>query len=258
MQLITSFAVLATAVSTAHALGNAIIHNKCPYDVYLWPTDANRAPTQPQVISSGSTYSEGYHTPSTGGVSLKLSKSTSCASGYITQFEYTVSAYSGTNFLWYDGSNVDCTAANCPFQQDGVFLTTSKGSNSACKECSCPPSTSTTEKCDCFYKFDVDDKDSFSCDDSADTIMYLCATSATGGSSVPAVVSQAAAVVSSYIAPVVPTTTSTSSAAPSSSKAVAVQMNEAPVTMITVTKGAWRPKHTKRALPHAHARRHQH
>jgi hypothetical protein len=249
MQLITSLAVLATAASTAHALGNAIIHNKCPYDVYLWPTDSNRAPTQPQTLASGGTYQEGYQTPSSGGVSIKISKSTSCASGYITQFEYTVAAFSGNNFLWYDGSNVDCTAENCPFQKDGVFLTTSKGANSACKECSCPPSTSTTQKCDCFYAFDVDDKNSFSCDDNSDTIMYLCATSATGSSS-PGL----AAVVSSVIAPYVQPATST----PTPSKAVAVQMNEAPVTLITVTKNAWHPKNTRRALPHAHARRHQH
>ncbi|KAF2423475.1 hypothetical protein EJ08DRAFT_446630 [Tothia fuscella] len=245
MQLITSLAVLAAAASTVSALGNAIIYNKCPYDVYVWPTDANRAPTTPTTIKAGGMFSEGYHTPSAGGVSIKISKSTSCAAGIITQFEYTVSAYSGKNFLWYDGSNVDCTADKCPFQADGVFLTTSRGNSGVCKECVCPPSTSTTAKCDCFYAFDVDDRNSFSCDDAADTMLYLCASSASGSSSPAAVASSVASPIAKA-ATTASVSVSTAAPAVTSSSSVA-QINEAPVTLVTKTR-------TK----HAHGRRHHH
>jgi hypothetical protein len=261
MQLITSFAILATAASSVQALGNAIIYNQCSFDVYLWPTDASRSPTTPSVISSGSSYQESYHTPSSGGVSLKLSKTTSPIT--ITQLEYTVQPFDGTNFVWYDGSNVNCEGSECPFYTEGMYLETS---DSSCPTRICTPG----EVCTGFYTVFNDDVNSLSCDDTADTILYLCATSPKSGGSSP--VASVVAAVSSVVAavlprststtPVAPTSTSTSvstSTPPVSTSSSPVYINEAVVTtFLTVTRGFHHTQPSKRAEPHAHARRHQH
>jgi hypothetical protein len=250
MQLITSLAVLATAVGSVQALGNAIIYNKCSYDVYMWATDASRNPSSPVTIPSGGSYSEGYHTPASGGVSLKISKTTSDIK--ITQFEYTVQPYDGTNFVWYDGSNVNCQGTDCPFYYEGMYLETSL---SSCPTRTCPAGAAT---CTGFYTLYNDDVNSLSCDDSADTILYLCATSAITApiASVVAAVSNAVAAVlpapsSTYVAPSSVSTT----AKPSTTSSAKVYINEAVVTtFVTVTKGH---THSKRAEVHAHARHHQ-
>jgi hypothetical protein len=248
MQLITSLAVLATAVSSVQALGNAIIYNKCSYPVYMWATDAARNPSDPTTIAPGGSYQEGYHTPAFGGVSLKLSKTTSDLK--ITQFEYTVQPFDGTNFVWYDGSNVNCQGTDCPFYYDGMYLETSIGS---CPTRTCTPGAAT---CTGFYTLYNDDVNSLSCDDSADTILYLCATSPSGGSSP---LSAIGAVVSNAVAAVLPAPASTSKAsitvAPVPTTSAKVYMNEAVLTtFVTVTKGH---THSKRAGVHGHARHHQ-
>jgi len=255
MQLITSIAAFAAAATTVQAVGSAIIHNQCTFPVYMWTVDAQRNPSTPTTIGSGSTWSEGYHTPSSGGVSLKISKTTSCDK--ITQFEYTVASYSGQNFIWYDGSNVDCTGAECPFQPYGVGLTTSKGAACPSRNCSAGAS-----QCDGFYTVYNDDQNSLSCDESADVILTLCTEkgSVSGGSSggssyggSPSAASVASVPASSAPAAAAPVHSTTAAPSP---VVAAVQTMEAPATtMVTVTK--WH-KHTARAEPHLHARHHQH
>jgi hypothetical protein len=263
MQLITSLAILATAATSVQALGSAIIHNQCSFDVYLWPTDTTRSPTTPLVISAGNSWNETYHPLASGGVSLKLSKTTS--NTIITQLEYTVQPYDGTNFVWYDGSNVNCDGAECPFYSNGMYLETS---DSSCPTRICTPG----EVCTGFYTVFDDDENSLSCDDTADTILYLCATSPSSGGSSP--VASVVSAVSSVVAAVVPRSTSTTSVAPTStstsvstsvstppasSTSSPVFINEAVVTtFLTVTKGFHHNQPTKRAELHAHARRHQH
>jgi len=231
MQLITSLATLAAAVSSVSALGSAIINNNCDFDVYLWPVDAQRNPGAATVISPKGSWSEVYHTPSSGGVSLKLGSSNDMT--YITQFEYTVEAYLGSNFVWYDGSNVNCVGPECPFYTNGIDL---KTSISSCPTRDCP----INQVCSGFYTLYNDDVNSLSCDQSADTIMTLCSV-VTGLNGAPAAVAPVAAAV----APPKPTTT----AAP-------VITNEAVATTFvtayqTVAKRAPEPVH------HNHMRLHQ-
>jgi len=270
MQLIASLAVIATVASTAHALGKAIIYNQCSFPTYVWPTDIDRPTTEPITIPAGGSYSETYNTPASGGVSLKLSKTSECTSGYITQFEYTVQPWDGTNFVWYDGSNVNCDGVNCPFVSEGLFLTTSQGSS--CPQRTCSPGEA---PCTGFYTLYNDDLNSLSCNDTADTIMYLCATSDSGSTTTPAsssssassptysATSVASSSSSSVVASVHSSKSSTSTSAstyttpaPASTKTF-VQYNEAVVTtFVTVTQVAKRQP-SARAV-HDHARRHQH
>jgi hypothetical protein len=168
MRFLTTLLVVATAFCGTYALGNAIIYNTCPYDVYLWPTDVTRHPTTPQTIVSGSFYSEGFQALPDSGVSLKLSVTTDMTSN-ITQLEYTVNPNDGTNFVWYDGSNVNCAGENCPFYDTGMYLTTSI---SSCPTRTCPAMAN----CTGFYNKYNDDMNSLSCDDSANIMLYLCTT----------------------------------------------------------------------------------
>ncbi|KIW05976.1 uncharacterized protein PV09_03160 [Verruconis gallopava] len=190
MQLITSLAVLASAFTSVNALGSAIINNNCAFPVYMWAVDAERNPSQPTVIAAGGSYSEQYHVLSSGGVSLKLSTSTS--SEYITQFEYTVQSFASQPFVWYDGSDVNCSGSNCPFYNYGINL---KTTNPSCPTRDCPVG----QPCTGFYLYYNDDVNSLSCDDSADTIMTLCSvnTGASNAASSPQQKAAAAATTTS-------------------------------------------------------------
>lgn len=176
MQLIASLTALAAAVSSVNALGSAIINNNCAFPVYMWAVDAQRNPSSPTTIAPGGTYSEGYHTPSSGGVSLKLSTTTSLQ--YVTQFEYTVQSYLSNPFVWYDGSNVNCVDSECPFWSYGINLKTSV---SSCPTRDCP----INQVCSGFYTVYNDDVNSLSCDDTADVIMTLCSVNGGGAASSP-------------------------------------------------------------------------
>lgn len=237
MQLITRLATLAAAVSTVNAMGSAIINNNCDFDVYLWATDAQRAPQSPQIIASKGSYTEGYHTPSSGGVSLKLGSSSDIT--YITQFEYTVESYAGENFIWYDGSNVNCAGSECPFYMNGIDL---KTTISSCPTRDCPVG----QVCSGFYTLYNDDVNSLSCDQSASVIMTLCSvnTGLGGAASAPAYSSPAAVVVSSAA----PTTT----AKPVMNEAVATTFVTA---YNTVAKRAPEPVHHNHMRMHQHAQR---
>jgi len=176
MQLIASIAALAATVTSVNALGSAIINNNCAFPVYMWAVDADRNPSSPTTIPAGGSWSEGYHTPASGGVSLKLSTTTQ--KQYITQFEYTVQSYLANPFVWYDGSNVDCTGSECPFWNYGINLKTSSPS---CPTRDCPIG----QVCTGFYTLYNDDVNSLSCDDTADTIMTLCSANSGGAASSP-------------------------------------------------------------------------
>ncbi|KAE9971084.1 hypothetical protein BLS_005277 [Venturia inaequalis] len=273
MHYIATLSAFAAAATSVQALGSAYIINKCSFDTYLWPVDAERNPLTPVTIKAGSTWSEGYHTPSAGGVSLKISRTTKCQ--LVTQLEYTVQPYSGNNFVWYDGSNVDCTGTDCPFQAYGLELTTSKGS--ACPQRNCTAGAAT---CPGFYTVWNDDVNSLSCDDTADTLLTLCSekgasspsasygssttASSTPASSTPASSTAASSTAasstaasstaaSSTAAPKSSTKSSSSvSYAPTTTSAPAHTMEAVATTMLTKTHTRY---HKARAV-HNHARHH--
>lgn len=245
MHYIATLSAFAAAATSVQALGSAYIVNKCSFDTYLWPVDAERNPLTPITIKAGTTWSEGYHTPSAGGVSLKISRTTTCEP--VTQLEYTVQPYSGNNFVWYDGSNVDCTGTDCPFQAYGLELTTSMGS--ACPQRNCTAGAAT---CPGFYTVWNDDENSLSCDDTADTTLTLCTSgSGTSGSS---------GSYGSSIAPSSAPTPTSSSSKSTSSVSHAAATTSAPVytmeavatTMVTVTQTSYK----KARAVHNHARHH--
>jgi hypothetical protein len=235
MHYLASLSAFAAAATTVQALGSAYIINQCSFDTYLWTVDAERNPLTPITIKSGSTWSEGYHTPSAGGVSLKISKTTTCSP--ITQLEYTVQPYAGDDLVWYDGSNVDCTGTDCPFQAYGLELTTSKGA--ACPQRNCTAGETT---CPGFYTVWNDDENSLSCDDTADTLLTLCSSSSTSGSPAGYSAAPVASLSSSKIS-------SSISYAPTTTSAPVYTMEAVVTTMVTVTQ-------TKKRSVHNHARHH--
>lgn len=172
MPSIFSVAALAATITTVNAMGSAIVQNNCGFPIYLWPVDAQRNPSTSITVAAGGQYSEQYHTPSSGGVSIKLSTTNSLASK-VTQFEYTVQSYASNPFLWYDGSNVDCTGAECPFYNYGINL---KASDSSCPTRDCPVG----QVCSGFYTLWNDDINTLSCNQDANVIMTLCSVSSGG------------------------------------------------------------------------------
>jgi len=233
MHYLATLSAFAAAASTVQALGTAYIYNQCTFDTYVWPVDAERNPLTPITIPSGGSYSEPYRTPSSGGVSLKISKTTT--PDPITQLEYTVAGYDGTNPVWYDGSNVNCAGTDCPFQAYNLFLTTSEGS--ACPQRNC---TSGAESCPGFYTVYNDDVNSLSCADTADVMLYLC--SGETASSSPAPVASSWASAPAYVAPA-------SSPKPTPTASPVQTMEAVVTTMVTVT--------TSYPKRHVHARHHQ-
>jgi hypothetical protein len=174
MQLIATVAALAASITSVNALGSAIINNNCNFPVYLWPIDAQRNPSDSIVIGAGASWSETYHTPSSGGVSLKLSRTNNKLSK-VTQFEYTVQSYASNPFLWYDGSHVDCVDSECPFWDYGINL---KASDPSCPTRDC----AVGKVCTGFYTLWNDDINTLSCGDDANVIMTVCSVNQGGDS----------------------------------------------------------------------------
>lgn len=73
--LALSLATLTTLVSAGDdVVGNAIVHNNCPYDVYLWSVGSSVGPRQVLTAGQGN-YTEPYHIdPSSGGIALKVTR----------------------------------------------------------------------------------------------------------------------------------------------------------------------------------------
>jgi hypothetical protein len=230
MQLLATLAAFAVAARTAEA-ASANIYNHCSFDTYLWAVDASRNPSSPTVIPAGGSYSEPYHSPATGGVSLKLSTTQSMIT--VTQFEYTLAG----GFIWYDGSNVNCAGDACPFVNQGIYLATS---NPSCPTRTCAPGEA---PCTGFYTLYNDDINSLSCDPSADISMYLCSNSASAPAAAPAPPAPAAPSPAAVSAP-----PSIPSAAPSKIEMEAI--HGMPTTLIPHV-------FTARAV-HDHQRRHHH
>ncbi|KAF3000819.1 hypothetical protein E8E13_006594 [Curvularia kusanoi] len=118
----------------ASAIGNAIISNRCPYDIWLWSVDQGYS-SAPIHIPARSKYSEPFRSACNGcGTSLKISKTNELIAGRHTQLEYSIA---GGN-LWYDISFVDCakggSASDCPGHDLGLAMDSPE---SACGKAHC-------------------------------------------------------------------------------------------------------------------------
>jgi hypothetical protein len=112
-----SLVLVALQASLAVA-GNAIISNRCPYDIWLFSTAANNFGSAIQ-IPARSQHSEPFSSSPT---SLKISNSSQLVGGAHTQFEYSLI----NNQIWYDISFVDCakgqSADSCPGHDLGLAV----------------------------------------------------------------------------------------------------------------------------------------
>lgn len=194
--LFTRAAVLLAATRTVSALGTAIVHNQCDFDVYLWSV-SDTAGSMQTLSANGGEYSEAYqNNPDGGGISIKVGRDTT---GFnITQYEYTLQSGS----LWYDLSLIN----GYPFVEFGVSIIPS---DTTCSSVICPAGL---ELCAAAYMVPDDNFATAECTSSADTVMLLCSgdENTSGGSSASAVASSA---VSTASAVTVFTTTPTSVAA---------------------------------------------
>ena len=139
----------------------AYIYNYCNAPINLWAVDAQRNPQSPTPIANGSSYSEGYHTLATGGVSLKLGWGSSLYDGSpITQFEYTLTG----GFIWYDISSTStATPDACPFANTGTC--TSRRRTRLCLARTC---SAGEVPCSGAYTVYNDDWNSLACGPSSD------------------------------------------------------------------------------------------
>ncbi|KAJ4362621.1 hypothetical protein N0V95_001426 [Ascochyta clinopodiicola] len=113
---------VALQASLATAIGNAIVSNRCPYDIWLWSIDQGHSSSSIH-IPARTKYSEPLRSACSGcGASLKISKTDHLVGGQQTQFEYSIV---GGN-VWYDISFVDCakgeSASDCPGHDKGLAM----------------------------------------------------------------------------------------------------------------------------------------
>lgn len=116
------------------AAGNAIISNRCNYDIWVFSMDQSYS-TGAIHVPARSQYSEPFRSSCNGcGTSVKISKTNQIVDGQHTQFEYTIT----NNQLWYDISFVNCaqgsSASNCPGHDGGLAM---DSPNSACGKANC-------------------------------------------------------------------------------------------------------------------------
>ncbi|KAF2188057.1 hypothetical protein K469DRAFT_704331 [Zopfia rhizophila CBS 207.26] len=126
-------------LSERAALGNAIVSNRCNYDVWLWSVDEKNSPKQSTKIPARSKHTEKFRTPCPGcGVSMKISKTNGLEAGKITQLEYAIRS----DQIYYDISFVDCakgkSAANCPGHDKGIRIDSPE---STCRPLNCAGGT---------------------------------------------------------------------------------------------------------------------
>lgn len=128
------FLAVAAAQASLAAAGNAIVSNRCNYDIWVWSVDQDSFSSAIHVPAR-SQYSEPLRSSCNGcGTSLKVSKTNQLVGGAQTQFEYSVV----NNQLWYDISFVDCaqgeSASSCPGHDFGLAMDSPE---SACGKINC-------------------------------------------------------------------------------------------------------------------------
>lgn len=202
----TRAAVLLAAARQVSA-GSAIVHNQCPYQVYLWSISNTNSAMQ-TLAANGGEYSEAYEiNPDGGGISIKIGKDTKGLN--ITQFEYTYTPSSSS--LWYDLSNIN----GFPFEDYGVTVVPT---DSSCRQVSCPAGQTL---CAQAYNVPTDNFATAECSSDADAVIVLCSgeTDTSGSASVTSVASEAAST-ASVVTVFSSTAAATSTAVVESSSAV--------------------------------------
>lgn len=104
------------------SMGNAVVSNLCPYDIWIWSVDQAQA-SAPIHVPARTKYSEPLRSACNGcGTSIKVSKTQQLVGGAQTQFEYSIS----DSQIWYDISLVDCAngqnAGSCPGHDKGLAI----------------------------------------------------------------------------------------------------------------------------------------
>jgi len=156
----------AALVAFANAAGNAVVINKCSYDVYMANTPAMGGgySAVEKTMSTGDTYTQAWTELSNGmGWSLKLSKIAGAFQDNIMQYEYT---FHNDGTIWYDLSEVNGN----PWDGNWEITATS----------GCVPRQAA-------YQYATDDAYGMqSCGDSATITVTLCSGDAGSGSGSPA------------------------------------------------------------------------
>lgn len=123
--------ILAALQATLAAAGNAIISNRCNYDIWVWSVGQGSSSAAIHVPARGQ-YTEAMRSGSP--TALKVSKSNALLAGQHTQFEYSIV----NNQMWFDISFVNCakgqSSASCPGADAGLSMTSP---NSACGKVHC-------------------------------------------------------------------------------------------------------------------------
>jgi hypothetical protein len=125
--------LFAALQATLAAAGNAIISNRCSYDIWVWSVVPGSS-SSAIYIPAGTQHSEAMRSGSP--TSFKISKTNQLVGGKHTQFEYSII----NNQMWYDISFVNCaqgeSSANCPGADGGLAMSSP---NSACGSVNCAP-----------------------------------------------------------------------------------------------------------------------
>lgn len=123
--------LFAALQATLAAAGNAIISNRCNYDIWVWSVGQGST-SAPIYVPARAQHTEAMRSGSP--TSLKVSKSNQLVAGKHTQFEYSIV----NNQLWFDISFVNCangeSSANCPGADAGLSMSSP---NSACGTVNC-------------------------------------------------------------------------------------------------------------------------
>jgi hypothetical protein len=127
------FAAMSASLAAA---GNAIINNRCSYDIWVWSVSQTTGSSSAIYVPARSQHTEAMQANSP--TSLKVSKTNQLLSGQHTQFEYSIV----NNQLWFDVSFVDCATGNgassCPGHAEGLSMTSP---NTACSKMYCAKGT---------------------------------------------------------------------------------------------------------------------
>jgi hypothetical protein len=152
-----------------HDTSGVSLYNNCNSTIYSFTVLPGIHTDTSNAVPPGQWYSEPYQYPTTGGVSIKLSR-TNRLQVPVTQLEYSFRVTG----LWYDLSNIDCGpksqsfAGPCPFLSGGMFLTLDQ-------PCPTRQCNSSDTNCPEAYNLPSDDWVVRNCvDSSASLILYLC------------------------------------------------------------------------------------
>lgn len=156
------------------------IVNRCSYDVNIWSILKGMGcpETEGVVLSTGGIYQENYRNSTTGGVSIKVSKSSACEIGKLTQLEYFIDTTEDYGGNYLDVSYVDCSTDECPTKVEGYYMKAGSqtgefkaaANNEHCPVLSC----SNAVECAAMSYINPDDPQTKYCPASQNMEFYMC------------------------------------------------------------------------------------